>query len=393
MPFYVKRGHIPAKRHVAFRQDNGQLHHEHLMGNLGFTGLQSLLYSLRPPTVVKHMEKAWVTPRQAEDDGQLGMRHLRSHQLESVGGSAVKDRRLLLFNDDVGLSLVRPTAADEFYYRNGQADEIVYITRGDGTLESSFGNLEYRQGDYLVIPRGILHRLVPGSGEQVYLVIESRGYVRTPKRYRNNHGQLLEHSPFCERDIRVPEELVTHDQTGDFEVIVRRGDTCQRVIMGHHPLDTVGWDGCYYPWAFSIHDFEPIVGRIHQPPPVHQTFEGDGFVVCSFVPRLFDFHPEAVPAPYHHSNVMTDEVLYYCNDEFMSRKGIEQGSLTLHPDGLPHGPQPGKIEGSIGVEKTDELAVMVDTFKPLKVAKEALPCEDQDYWKSWQDPEAKDGNS
>ncbi len=383
MPFYVQRGRIPAKRHTVFRSETGQLHQEHLMGNLGFGGLQSLLYTLRPPTGVLAVEEAWRQPRQADDEARWGMRHLRSHRLEMPGGSAVKDRRLLLFNNDVSMSLARPTGADDYHYRNARADEVVYITRGGGVLESQFGNLEYRAGDYVVIPRGIIHRLVPDSGEQVYLVIESRGYVRTPKRYRSGHGQLLEHSPFCERDIRPPAQLETHDQVGEFPVITRLGDVCQRVIMDHHPLDTVGWDGCYYPWALSIHDFEPIVGRLHQPPPVHQTFEGDGFVICSFVPRLYDFHPEAVPAPYNHSNVMTDEVLYYCNDEFMSRKGIEQGSLTLHPDGLPHGPQPGKMEESIGATSTDELAVMLDTFAPLQVAREAVPCEDADYWRSW----------
>ena len=383
MPFYQQRGRIPAKRHVAFRGENGALYPEHLMGNLGFTGLQSLLYTLRAPTAIKHMEQAWVQPRVGEDDPALRMRHLRTHRLEYGGSSPVKDRALLLFNGDLSLALSRPTAADSFHYRNGQADEIVYVTRGSGVLESQFGNLPYRQGDYLVIPRGIIHRLVPGGDEQIHLVIESRGHVRTPKRYRNAHGQLLEHSPFCERDIRTPGELVVHDETGDFEIITRMGETCHRLILDHHPCDTVGWDGFYYPWAFNIADFEPIVGRVHQPPPVHQTFEGDGFVLCSFVPRLFDFHPEAVPAPYNHSNVMTDEVLYYCNDEFMSRKEIELGSVTLHPDGLPHGPQPGKAEASIGVKKTEELAVMVDTFASLRVAKSALPCEDPDYWRSW----------
>lgn len=393
MPFYVQRGRVPAKRHVAFRKDDGSIHHEHLMGNLGFGGLQSLLYTLRRPTTVKHLEVAWTQPKLEEANPALRMRHLRTHRLESTGGSAVKDRSPLLFNQDLALSLVRPTGADDFFYRNGQADEIVFITRGGGVLESQFGNLDYRQGDYLVIPRGIIHRLVPGSGEQIHLVIESRGYVRTPKRYRSGHGQLLEHSPFCERDIRPPAELVTNDRTGDFEVITRMGETCHRVIMDHHPCDTVGWDGCYYPWAFNILDFEPIVGRVHQPPPVHQTFEGDGFVVCSFVPRLYDFHPEAVPAPYNHSNVMTDEVLYYCNEEFMSRRDIEPGSVTLHPDGLPHGPQPGRAEESIGVAKTEELAVMVDTFAPLKVARSAATCEDTEYWRSWVGDDGGKGRS
>jgi homogentisate 1,2-dioxygenase len=383
MPIYHKLGRLPAKRHVAFRKDDGSLYYEHLMGNRGFTGLQSLLYTLRRPTTVKAIEPAWVSPREAEPDSSLRLRHLRTHRLPAPGGSAVRDRQLLVFNDDVALSLVRPGAADPFFYRNARADEVVYIARGGGRLESQFGTLSCREGDYVVIPRAIIHRFVPGPGEQIHLVIESRGDIRTPRRYRNAHGQMLEHSPFCERDLRLPDELPVHDERGEFEVITRVGQTCHRVVLDHHPLDTVGWDGYYYPWAFSIHDFEPIVGRLHQPPPVHQTFEGDGFVICSFVPRLYDFHPEAVPAPYNHSNVMTDEVLYYCNDEFMSRRGIEFGSLTLHPDGLPHGPQPGRTEDSIGVARTDELAVMIDTFAPLRVARQALACEDATYGASW----------
>ena len=383
MPFYHQLGRLPAKRHVAFRQENGTLHYEQLMGNLGFTGLQSLLYTLRRPTAVKSVEVAWTAARQPEPGPRWQMRHLRTHRLPTTGDSAVKDRVPLLFNRDVALSLTRPRRADPYFYRNGGADEIVFVTEGGGVLESQFGSLAYCQGDYLVIPRGIIHRLVPAPGDQIYLVIESRGHVRTPRRYRNEHGQLLEHSPFCERDIRPPADLMVHDESGEFEVITRIQDVCHRVIMDHHPFDTVGWDGYYFPWALSIHDFEPIVGSLHQPPPVHQTFEGDGFVVCSFVPRLYDFHPEAVPAPYNHSNVMTDEVLYYCREEFMSRKGIELGSVTLHPDGMPHGPQPGRAEASIGVQKTDELAVMLDTFNRLEVAANALPCEDPDYAASW----------
>lgn len=383
MPIYHKLGQLPAKRHTAFRRDDGALYYEHLMGNLGFGGLQSLLYTLRRPTSVRSVTVAWKDPREAEAGGPLRMRHLRTHRLEMSGGSAVRDRQLLLFNQDVAMSLTRPRAADPFHYRNARADEVLYIARGGGRLESQFGSFDYREGDYVVIPRGIIHRVCPDGGEQIHLVIESRGHIRTPKRYRNEHGQLLEHSPFCERDLRLPDTLPVHDETGDFEIITRTGDTCHRVVLDHHPFDTVGWDGYYYPWAFSIHDFEPIVGRLHQPPPVHQTFEGDGFVVCSFVPRLYDFHPEAVPAPYNHSNAMTDEVIYYCKEEFMSRKGVEFGSITLHPDGLPHGPQPGRIEASIGIERTDELAVMLDTFAPLQVARGALSCEDAGYVASW----------
>jgi homogentisate 1,2-dioxygenase len=288
-----------------------------------------------------------------------------------------------LFNPDVALSLARPSAEDDFFYRNGQADEIVYVSEGEGGLDSSFGTLPVRAGDYVVVPRGVLHRWRLGAQPFRLLVIESTGYVRTPRRYRNEHGQLLEGAPYSERDLRRPEQLHTHDETGEFRVVVKRDDRLTEVVLGHHPFDVVGWDGYYYPWAFSIHDFEPMVGRVHLPPPVHQTFEGDGFVVCSFCPRPFDFDPEAVPAPYNHENAMSDEVLYYANSEFMSRKGIEYGSITLHPDGLPHGPQPGRTEESIGAKATNELAVMVDTFRPLRVSRQALAIEDPTYMLSW----------
>jgi len=384
MPYYHRLGRIPAKRHTVFRKETGGIHYEQLMGNLGFRGLQSLLYTLRRPTTVKAVETAWTRPLEADPDPTLRMRHLRSHRLEGGGPSATRDRVPLLFNADAVFSLARPAHADDWFWRNARADEIVFVTRGEGVLESQFGTLAYRQGDYLVIPRGIIHRLVPAAGSaQVHLVIETPSHVRTPGRYRNGQGQLLEHSPYCERDIRAPSDLPVHDETGDFEIMTKVGGRIERVVMDHHPFDTVGWDGCYYPWALSIHDFEPIVGRLHQPPPVHQTFEADRFVVCSFVPRLYDFHPEAIPAPYSHSNVMTDEVIYYANDEFMSRAGIETGSITLHPDGLPHGPQPGRTEASIGAKETHELAVMVDTFAPLQVARGALACEDPDYGRSW----------
>ncbi|MFO7653386.1 MAG: homogentisate 1,2-dioxygenase [Candidatus Krumholzibacteriia bacterium] len=383
MPFYHSLGRIPPKRHTVFRNAEGGLHYEHLMGNLGFTGLQSLLYSLRRPTSVVGSELVRELAWESDPDRRLRMRHLRSHRLPPPGPSAATDRLPLLFNGDLAVSLARPQGTDEFFYRNAQGDEIVFVTRGGGVLESQFGELKVRAGDYVVIPRGIVHRWRLDAGEQILLAIESRGYVHTPQRYRSPHGQLLEHSPYCERDIRVPDALPVHDETGEFPILVKKENALHRIVLDHHPFDVVGWDGYYYPWALNIADFEPIVGRLHQPPPVHQTFAGDGWVLCSFVPRLYDFHPEAVPVPYHHSNVMSDEVLYYCNEEFMSRKGVEFGSLTLHPDGLPHGPQPGKIEESIGRKETGELAVMLDTFAPLRVAKTALECEDPGYERSW----------
>lgn len=383
MVFYHKLGKIPHKRHTAFRNPEGGLYPEHLMGNLGFSGIKSLLYTLRPPTRLSRIEPLGELQPEAEPDESLHLRHFRTHKLSAPGPSVVLNRIPLLFNEDVALSLARPSLDDLFFYRNGQADEVVFVTEGEGVLESQMGELDYRQGDYLVIPKGIIHRFRLGSKNNIFLIFESRGYVRTPARYRNMHGQLLEHSPFCERDIRLPSLLTPRDEEGEFPVVVKSRNSLLRMILTHHPFDTVGWDGYYYPWAFNIADFEPITGRIHQPPPVHQTFEGDGFVICSFVPRLFDYHPEAIPVPYNHSNIGSDEVLYYCSEEFMSRKGIEYGSITLHPDGMPHGPHPGRTEASIGLKETHEVAVMLDTFKPLHVARTVLECEDPGYQTSW----------
>ncbi len=383
MPFYHKLGKIPPKRHTTFKQTDGTLYHEHLMGATGFVGLQSLLYTIRRPTSVISSEKLNDIVWKKDPEERLRPRHLYTHRLKSPGGSPVVDRVPLLFNNEVAMSIAKPSKTDDFFYRNGQGDEIVYVTEGEGVLESQFGELPFSSGDYIVIPRGIVHRYRFDVENNIFFIVESAGCVHTPSRYRNEHGQLLEHSPFCERDIRPPNSLPVHDETGEFEIRVKKQNAFHRMIIDHHPLDTVGWDGCFYPWVFSIHDFEPITGRIHQPPPVHQTFEGDGFVLCSFVPRLFDYHPDAIPAPYNHSNVGSDEVLYYCNDEFMSRKSVEYGSLSLHPDGAPHGPHPGKAEESVGKKETLELAVMVDTFNPLTVARDVLDCEDKDYKTSW----------
>lgn len=381
MPLYHSLGEVPHKRHTAFRQPDGELYQEHLMGSLGFSGPSSLLYHVHPPTRVLRTATIRQMKLEAEADEMLRMRHFRLADVPSSESLAV-DRAPLLFNSDVSMWLVRSAKVDDSFYRNAQADEVIYVSEGEGTLESQMGELPYRQGDYLVIPRGIAHRFRP-MGESLLLAIESAGLLRTPRRYRNEFGQLLEHSPYCERDIRRPDSLPVHDQQGEFRVLVKRDDLLSEVVLDHHPFDAVGWDGYYYPWALSIHDFEPITGSLHQPPPVHQTFQGDGFVICSFVPRMFDYHPDAVPAPYAHSNVNSDEVLFYANDQFMSRKGIGYGSLTLHPGGLPHGPHPGRAEDSIGKHRTDELAVMLDTFRPLHVAAAALDWEDGDYERSW----------
>ena len=383
MPWYHTLGEIPRKRHTAFRQADGSLFGEHLMGSLGFSGPSSLLYHRRRPTSVLSSRLLKTTHWQADPDETLRMRHLRLQELPA-SASPTLDRTPVLFNHDVALDIVRPTKTDDFFYRNAQGDELVFVCEGEGVLESQMGELVIHSGDYVVIPRGILHRWRLAHPAWL-LVIESGGAIRPPRKYRNEFGQLLEHSPYCERDIRRPRMLPIHDETGEFRIVVKHVNALTELVLDHHPLDTIGWDGCYYPWALSIHDFEPITGSLHQPPPVHQTFESDGFVVCSFVPRMFDYHPDAVPAPYSHSNVNSDEVLFYANNEFMSRKGIGYGSLTLHPCGLPHGPHPGRAEESIGKKRTEELAVMLDTFCPLKVSRDALTFEDPAYARSWLD--------
>jgi homogentisate 1,2-dioxygenase len=382
MPVYHHLGEIPSKRHKVYRRPGGELYAEELMGNMGFVGPSSLLYHVRRPTAVRALRTVRELRWDPAPSEPLRHRHFRTKEL-TARGDTFADRIPLLFNHDVSISMVRPAAGTSDFYRNAQGDEIIYVSEGEGVLESPFGSLPFVNGDYLVIPRGILHRYRFASQNRVLLVIESAGYVRTPRRYRNEYGQLMESSPYSERDIRLPQSLETHDEKGDFKLIVKKENHLAEMILAYHPFDVIGWDGYYYPWALNIHNFEPRVGRFHLPPPTHQTFESDGFVVCSFCPRPFDFDPEAVPAPYTHSNVMSDEVLYYANSEFMSRKGIEYGSITLHPDGLAHGPQPGRTEASIGQKETNELAVMLDTFRGLHVSRQAVEIEDGDYYLSW----------
>ena len=384
MPFYHKMGEIPRKKHIVFRKPDGGLYAEELMGHEGFTGTSSLLYHTHPPTTVKSVRRVKEMKFEEDTDNTLRHRHFLTSHVHK-GGSPTMDRIPLLFNQDVAMLYVEPDVEDKHFYRNAQADELVYVSKGKGVLESVFGELPFHEGDYLVIHRGIMHkyRFDKDAERPKLLIMESKGHIRSPKRYRNEFGQAIEGAPYSERDIRVPEKLVTHDEMGDYQIFVKQYDGINEQILDHHPFDVVGWDGYFYPWAFNISDFEPIVGRVHQPPPVHQTFQGDGFVVCSFCPRPYDFHPEAIPAPYNHSNVDSDEVIYYASSEFMSRKGIEFGSITHHPDGMPHGPHPGRAEASIGAKYTDELAVMMDTFRPLKIAKQALDIEDPTYHKSW----------
>jgi homogentisate 1,2-dioxygenase len=376
---------VPRKRHTVFRRPDGGLYAEELMGHEGFVGTSSLLYHIHPPTTVKTARRVREINWEEDDDTSLRHRHFLTNRVQRHG-SPTLDRLPLLFNSDIGMLYVEPDENDVHFYRNSQADECVYVVEGKGVLETLFGDLPFQQGDYVVIHRNITHRwrfdlATPAK----LLVFESRGHIRFPTRYKNNFGQLLEGAPFSERDIRRPTELRPRDEMGDFPILVKQYNAINELVLDHHPLDVVGWDGYYYPWIFNIHDFEPIVGRIHQPPPVHQTFQGDGFVICSFCPRPYDFDANAVPAPYNHSNVDSDEVLFYASSEFMSRKGIEYGSITHHPDGLPHGPHPGRTEASIGAKYTNELAVMMDSFKPLKVAKAAMTIEDPNYHKSWLD--------
>ena len=384
MSYYVRRGNVPHKRHTQFRQPDGSLYHEEVMGIHGFAGIQSLLYHLRPPTEIEGILSAGTDELRYEPPGALRHRLLLTATLPP-SGNAVEGRVPLMANADLRISVVRPVEPMAYWYRYAHGDELIFVHEGKGVLESQFGSLRYRPHDYLVIPTGVLWRLLPDGGvDQRMLVMESAGgHLEPPARYRNRHGQFLESAPYGERDIRPPDVLRTHDEQGSFEVRVKARGQVTCYFYGHHPLDVVGWDGHLWPYAFNVDDFEPITGRVHQPPPVHQTFEGPGFVVCSFVPRLADYHPLAIPSPYNHSNVDSDEVIYYVEGDFLSRRGVEAAAFTVHPNGIPHGPHPGAYEGSIGKQRTDELAVMIDTFRPLRLAAEAAALEDESYAGSW----------
>jgi len=383
LSYYLRAGVVPHKRHTQFRKPDGSLHHEEVMGIHGFSGVQSILYHLHPPTAVERVEERVENGLNLEPAGPLRHRLLRAAGTP-VLGDGVSGRVPLLANRDVVVSIVRFREAMDYWYRFAHGDEILFIHEGRGTLESQFGRLAYRPGDYLVIPTGVMWRVLPEDGQpQRVLSIEAFGHIEPPRRYINRYGQFLENSPYCERDIRAPEWVEPRDERGEFEVRVKARGGVTRATYPRHPLDVVGWDGHLWQYAFNMEDFEPITGRVHQPPPVHQTFDGPGFVVCSFVPRLFDYHPQAIPSPYNHSNVDSDEVIYYVEGNFMSRPGVERGALTVHPNGIPHGPHPGAYEGSIGKQGTDELAVMVDTFRPLQLTAAAAKMEDESYARSW----------
>jgi len=381
--YYRQMGKIPHKRHTMLKKNDGSLYREQVMGTRGFSGTQSILYHENLPTEVVKAELVGNYLPLYEEQSPLRHRHFFTSKV-TKNGDALKAREYILGNQDLLIGTANVTEPMKSFYRNGDGDELLFIHYGNGRIETMFGTLYYRPGDYLLLPIGTIFRMIPNEHvETKMLFVESFSQITTPRRYRNEYGQLLEHSPFCERDIRGPETLETFNQKGEYEVITKSRGNLHSHILGHHPLDVAGWDGYLYPWAFNIEDFEPITGRVHQPPPVHQTLEGNNFVVCSFVPRLYDYHPESIPAPYYHSNVNSDELLYYVEGNFMSRKGIQEGSITLHPSGIPHGPHPGKTEASIGKKETLELAVMIDTFHPLKVVKSASPLEDPNYMYSW----------
>ncbi len=380
---YHTLGQIPPTRHTQFRKPDGTLYHEELFSTEGFSNLHSLLYHANPPTQIVQVGEPYSIAPGVLTDKQLKHRSLKGFQVKPKE-DYLESRTPILVNSDCKLILAAPTRSmTEYFFKNADADEVIFVHEGSGFLQTMYGSLSFGPGDYLVIPRGTVYQLEFDSEANRLLIIESTGPITTPRRYRNDFGQLGEHAPFCERDIRKPDLLETYDEQGEFLFYIKKQDQIYPYTYLNHPFDLVGWDGYVYPYAFNIKNFEPITGRVHQPPPVHQTFTGRNFVICSFVPRLYDYHPKAIPAPYNHSNIDSDEVLYYVDGDFMSRKHVERGMLTLHPGGIPHGPHPGTVEKSIGARETHEVAVMVDTFAPLQLTEAALQIEDREYYKSW----------
>ncbi|MCB0704678.1 MAG: homogentisate 1,2-dioxygenase [Saprospiraceae bacterium] len=380
---YFTLGKIPAKRHTQFRKANGELYHEELFSTVGFDDTYSLLYHCNPPTQIVQVGEPYSVAPNIVADKQLKHRSLKGFQIKPED-DYLKSRKPVLVNGDCKIILAAPRKSmTDYFFKNADADEVIFIHKGSGTLHTMYGKIPFSYGDYLVVPRGTIYQMEFDNEDNRLFIVESYSAVTTPKRYRNQYGQLLEHAPFCERDIRKPQDLETIDKKGEFQFFIKKQDKMYPYVYLSHPFDLVGWDGFTYPYAFSIHNFEPITGRVHQPPPVHQTFAAQGYVICSFVPRLYDYHPLAIPAPYNHSNIDSDEVLYYVDGDFMSRAHVEHGQITLHPGGIPHGPHPGTVEKSIGAKETQELAVMVDTFRPLQLTDHAFEIEEADYYKSW----------
>lgn len=383
MPLYHKLGQLPHKRHTIFEKPQGGLYYEQLFGTVGFDGMSSLLYHIHRPTmIVEEGPVLDVSPKIAVSHN-LTPRLLKGFDVPPAD-DFLESRQPLLVNSDIHIGLAAPRQSlRDYFYKNADADELLFVHKGSGTLRTLVGQIRFEYGDYLVIPRGMIYQIDFDTSDNRLLFAESFHPIYTPKRYRNWFGQLLEHSPFCERDYKLPQDLETFDEKGAFVIKIKKQGRLHHLTYATHPFDVVGWDGYNFPYAISIHDFEPITGRVHQPPPVHQQFETSAFVVCSFCPRLYDYHPKAIPAPYNHSNIDSDEMLYYVDGDFMSRNNIEQGHITLHPGGIPHGPHPGAYERSIGQKETAELAVMIDTFKPLQITENALRIDDGAYLRSW----------
>lgn len=383
MPLYHKLGNFPQKRHTQFEKPGGGFYYEQLFGTEGFHGHSSLSYHIHRPTQVKEILNSYSVEPKIAIGKNIKSLLFKGFELKPEN-DFLDSRKAMLVNKDCIIGLAAPKESlRNYFYKNADADEMLFIHRGKGKLRTMLGNIPFEYGDYLIIPRGIIYQIEFDTENNRLFYVESYSPFYTPKRYKNQSGQHLEHSPFCERDFILPNELETHDEKGDFLIKIKKEGMIHEVVYATHPFDVVGWDGYNFPYGFSIHNFEPITGRVHQPPPVHQTFETAAFVVCSFCPRLYDYHPKAIPAPYNHSNIDSDEVLYYVDGDFMSRNNIEQGHITLHPKGIPHGPAPGAMERSIGHKETQELAVMVDTFRPLMVTEEAMGLDDGKYYKSW----------
>lgn len=383
MPHYYTLGNIPHKRHTQFRKPDGGLYSEQLFSTEGFSDDYALLYHCHPPTqIIKTEPQVDVSPQIAEE------KMLQHRCFEGFHVKPAKDflqsRIPVLVNNDCHIVLAAPQESmKDYFYKNADGDEMIFVHEGSGKVKTQYGQLPFSYGDYIVLPRGTIYQIEFNDDKNRLFIVESFSPLRFPKRYMSRFGQLMEHSPYCERDIRPPQDLATIDEKGDFMIKAKKKGMLYGLHYGTHPFDVTGWDGCCYPYIFSIHDFEPITGRVHMPPPIHQTFETNSFVVCSFVPRMYDYHPQAIPAPYNHSNIDSDELLYYVDGDFMSRKNVTRGMMTLHPAGIPHGPHPGAVQKSIGAKETKELAVMVDTFRPLMLTKQALEIENRDYVMSW----------
>ncbi len=379
MPIYRQVGLVPHKRHTVFRKPNGELYHEELFGTEGFSGISSLVYHLYPPTLVKEFGEPYSVKPEIAVEENLRARSFMGLEV-APENDYIKSRKVLFVNDDLHIGLASPKkGTGDYFFKNADADELLFVHKGNGKLATMYGDIDFKYGDYIVIPRGTVYTITFEQEDNKLLFIESFSPIETPSRYRNQYGQFLEHSPYCERDFKLPQNLVTNDLQGEFKINIKKRGIIHPYVYLNHPFDVVGYDGCSYPYAMSIFDFEPITGRIHMPPPIHQHFQAAQFVVCSFVPRLYDYHPDAIPAPYHHSNIDSDELLYYVDGDFMSRNNIQKGQITLHPGGLPHGPHPGAIERSIGKKATNELAVMIDPFRPVKITKAALELELLNY--------------